>query len=296
MLSQIHQALKAGVAVPYLGPGVLALVPQASRPPANPIELVARLTASSNVPHKLRNNLSATAQFIENFKHRKSVVQLMNAAFATPCAPTALHTMLSGLPQLPLIVHAWYDDLCHHALRHRASWGTVQGVSQAEHGGEWTRAYDRNGQLVGEAGTMGNGVAVRGPVPEAAEAAQWSTLLYEPIGSVAPAGNYVVSDSDYVEVMTEIDIQTPIPEQVRNRRVGRNFLFLGCRFNTQIERIMAFEIAKRSSDRHWVVLAETPTQNELRFMQLYNIGRLDMPLDEFVRASQAALAEATLAV
>jgi hypothetical protein len=28
---------------------------------------------------------------------------------------------------------------------------------------------------------------------------------------VRPAANFLVSDSDYVEVLTEIDIQTPIP-------------------------------------------------------------------------------------
>jgi hypothetical protein len=46
--------------------------------------------------------------------------------------------------------------------------------------------------------------------------------------------NFLVSDSDYVEVLTEIDIQTPIPAVVQQRRTGRNFLFLGCRFSNQL--------------------------------------------------------------
>jgi hypothetical protein len=84
-----------------------------------------------------------------------------------------------------------------------------------------------------------------------------------------------------VEVLTEIDIQTPIPEAVQNLRKGRNFLFLGCRFSTQLERIFAQQIIKRSSDRHWAVLPEEPTRNEARFLAGYNIQRIPMPLAAF---------------
>ena len=116
---------------------------------------------------------------------------------------------------------------------------------------------------------------------EAADAESWMPLLYQPLGSVSPAANFLVSDSDFVEVLTEIDIQTPVPEAVQNIRKGRNFLFLGCRFSTQLERIFAQQIIKRSSDKHWAVLPEEPTRNEARFLAEYHIQRLPMPLAAF---------------
>jgi hypothetical protein len=85
-------------------------------------------------------------------------------------------------------------------------------------------------------------------------------------------------------VLTEIDIQTPIPAIVQQRRSGRSFLFLGCRFANQRERTFARQIIKRSSAKHWAVLPEPPTKNELRFLQEKNIQRIDMPLAEFVDA------------
>ena len=109
-------------------------------------------------------------------------------------------------------------------------------------------------------------------------------MLYQPLGSVWPARNYLVSDSDFVEVLTEIDIQTPIPEPVQHLRRDRSFLFLGCRFSTQLERLFARQIMKRSSEKHWAVLPEEPTRNEARFLAQYNIERLAMPLQEFVAA------------
>lgn len=274
-LDAIRAGLAAGRLVPYLGPGVLALAGDDCPLPASPQALVKHLTAKASVPHKLLGNLTAAAQFIENFKHRKTVAGAMRKAFAPAVVPTALHEFLAALSPLPLLVHTWYDDLPQRALAARRDWGALQGVSQAEHAGAWCHAFDASGNLV--------------PI-EAAHG--WSTLLYQPLGSAAPAGNFLVSDSDFVEVMTEIDIQTPIPAEVQRRRAGRQFLFLGCRFDDQLTRTFARQIMKRSSDHHYAVLTDTPTRNEARFLAQQNIEVLALPLAEFTAALSAPVREA----
>jgi hypothetical protein len=283
LLNAIHAGLVNGRVVPYLGPGVLGLSEEAAAVlPAAPEALVGRLTAKASVPHKIRNNLTAAAQFIENFKHRKTVAVAMTEAFAPAPQLSALHRYLASLPALPLLVHAWYDNLPQRALAETArDWGTVQGVSQAEHFGEWVHYFNADGTR-------------RRDVNTATPESPWATLLYEPLGAVSPAANFLVSDSDYVEVLTEIDIQTPIPKAVQQLRAGRGFLFLGCRFATQLERIFAMQIIKRAGERHWAVLPEAPTKNELRFMQRYHIQRIETPLAEWTDAL-AALDEGALA-
>jgi hypothetical protein len=272
LLNVIHTGLVNGRVIPYLGPGVLGLSGEPSAVPAAPEVLVGKLTAKASVPHKIRNNLTAAAQFIENFKHRKTVVAAMKEAFAPRMPPSALHRYLASLPNLPLCVHAWYDDLPQQALAERGqAWGMVQGVSQAEHFGTWVHYFDAAGIRREDLMTTSTEVP-------------WPTLLYQPMGSVAPASNFLVSDSDYVEVLTEIDIQTPIPRAIQQLRSGRSFLFLGCRFSNQLERIFAMQIIKRSSERHWAVLPETPTRNEARFMERYGIQRIATPLAEWVDA------------
>ncbi|MCK9983974.1 MAG: hypothetical protein AzoDbin1_00446 [Azoarcus sp.] len=275
-LEDIGAALAAGTLIPYLGPGMLDLLPDCPVP-ASPEQLVAKLTAKTTVPHKIRGKLTAAAQYIENFKHRKSLVALMNDAYAASVPPSALHRRLAELP-LPLVVDAWYDDALPAALAPRRDWGQVQGLSQSEHFGNWFGFYDADGAVTPDE-----------------YAAGWTTLLYKPLGGRAPAANYLVSDSDYVEVLTEIDIQTPIPQAVQNIRAGRNFLFLGCRFNDQLQRTFARQIMKRSSDRHWAVLPGEPTKNELRFLAEQNITRIDLPLAEFAALFATLGAEAAAA-
>lgn len=280
-IPEITRLLEAGTVIPYLGPDMLGLCSNV-QVPATPLALAEILTAKVSVPHKIRKRLTQAAQFIENFKHRKTVVHLMNEAFASAPAPSALHLALAAC-NTGLWVDTWYDDTFMHALRlagPQGGWVQVQGLSQSEHFGQWTQAYDAAGQAL--------------PDLAANLADSPAAMLYKPIGGHSPAGNYLVSDSDYVEVLTEIDIQTPIPAAVQAWRSGRSFLFLGCRFDDQLTRSFARQIMKRSSARHWAVLPDEPTRMEARFLQEQNITRIAMPLAEFadalVEALQPALA------
>ncbi len=296
MFGEIRDAIARGDVVPYLGPGVLTLAGEDCALPSSPDSLVGKLTTAATVPHKIRNNLTAAAQFIENFKHRKTVSAVMTKAFDQPTPPTLLHRWLAARPKLPLLVNAWYDDLAQKALAGRGQWGMTQGVSQAEHFGEWVHYFRPDGARVAGAARVQDGSGAKAPACAPEETLAWTTLLYQPIGSVSPAANFIISDSDYVEVLTEIDIQTPIPEAVQSIRRGKSFLFLGCRFSSQLERSFARQIMKRSSDQHWAVLPGSLTRNEEKFLRDQNIVRIDMPLDSFVeKLTEKAGDEAELA-
>jgi hypothetical protein len=268
---ELAPGLAEGRLAPYLGPGMLSLC-EAGGPPADPLALAAVLTAKVSVPGKIRNRLTAAAQFIENFKHRKTLVKAMDEAFTPQAAPSSLHRWIAAL-RTPLIVDAWYDDTLRAQLAQtRTDWAEVQGLSQSEHFGTWTGWYDAQGASL--------------PDPAAAP-----TVFYKPWGGHAPAGNYLVSDSDHVEVLTEIDIQTPIPALVQQRRASLGFVFLGCRFNDQLPRAFARQIMKRSQGPHYAVLADEPSRMEARFLAEQGITRIALPLASVA----AALCEAPLA-
>ena len=265
VLNDIAAGLQAGAVIPYLGPEALQLDAGNTQIPSSAEALAERLTRRVAVPSRIRRNLTAAAQYIENFRHRKVLRKLMLEAFALPAQPGPLHLLLARLRQLPLLVDAGYDAASAIALAGRADWGQVQGISQAEGCGRWWACYDAGGTPVAD---------------ELADT--WKTLVYKPLGSVSPAGNFLVSDSDLVEVLTEIDIQTPIPTGVRGRRTGRSFLFLGCRFNDQVARAYARQIMKRSSARHWAMFERQPTRNEQHFFAEQSIIILPLSLGDFV--------------
>ncbi|MFP8779801.1 SIR2 family NAD-dependent protein deacylase [Hydrogenophaga sp. RWCD_12] len=272
LIADIARQLEAGSVIPYLGSGMLSLC-EDTAVPATPGALAAVMTAKVSVPHKIRQKLTQAAQFIENFKHRKSVVMIMDEAFTAVPTPSPLHRALAA-SGATLWVDTWYDDTMLAAMkaaRPQGGWHQLQGLSQSEHFGQWTADYDAEGHIADTPATAA------------------SPLLYRPIGGRSPASNYLVSDSDYVEVLTEIDIQTPIPAVVQERRKGKGFLFLGCRFDDQLTRSFARQIMKRSSDAHWAVLPDEPTRMEARFLEEQGITRIPMTLAEFGQSLTDAL-------
>jgi hypothetical protein len=268
-LASVVARMRGGEIIPYLGPGVVETA--GTSVPMNPEALAAFFGTKVALPRRARGNAWASAQHIESTRHRATVTALMAEAFATPVAPTPLHRHLATLP-LPLIVDVWYDGAMRSALAGREGWGEIQGITRAGIGEDrWYRFYDAAGQEV-----------------DRSAAPSWSTILYKPHGSVAPAKNFLISDADYVEVLTEIDIQTPIPDEVKARRTGRSFLFLGCRFNDQLLRTYARQVSKRSAERHYVVLEpDALSKNELRFLVSQGLMPLAIPL---ARATEIVLA------
>ncbi|MCW2236164.1 SIR2 family protein [Azospirillum canadense] len=274
IITDIAAGLKARQVVPYLGPGAYALLPEAECPiPRNSLELAQRLNAKVAAPGRIRSQLTAVAQFIESRRHRKTLDAILNEIFRRDAPVTPVHAWLAALPAPPMIVDVWYDNALETLLAGTPhSWGQIQGISHPQGAGEWVKYYGPDGTEV-----------------TAEAAAGWETILYKPSGSATPAGNYLISDSDFVEILTEIDIQTPIPAVVQERRTGRNFLYLGCRFDQEIQRTFGRQIAKRSSDRHWAVIEGELSKNEARFLELHNITRLDLPLGKAIQRIGAAV-------
>ncbi len=261
-LADVSQALRASKLVPYIGPGISALGDPAA--PMTPEALAEFFGTKVALPRRARGNAWASAQHIESYKHRNTVTALMTEAFATPVVPSAFHRYVAAL-DLPLIIDSWYGSEMRMALEGRIDWAEAQGITRAGIGEDcWFRFYND-----------------RGGVITATEAAAQPTLLYTPHGSTLPAHNFLISDADYVEVLTEIDIQTPIPEIVRQRRTGMGFLFIGCRFHDQLLRSYARQIKKRSGEHHYAVVdLASLTRNERRFLDEHGIAPIDMDLAE----------------
>jgi hypothetical protein len=277
-IAALGREVAAGRLIPYLGPGVLELGDAEPPIPTTPRALCAALTTRVGVPGRIRHNLWSSAQYIETQRHRKTLEKIFNEIFAPTMEPNALHRWLAGLDTLPLIVDTWYDGTMAAALTAagRKDWGQVQGVTRnGEWRDIWTRFFWANGNEAA-----------------AEEAGDWTTVLYKPHGSTTPAPNYLISDSDYVEVLTEIDIQTPIPDIVKDIRTTRGFLFLGCRFYDQMLRTFARQIAKRSAGPSYAILpllsksdgdgGAEMTRNELKFLAEINVTPIHLPLAEAV--------------
>ncbi|MEO5374109.1 MAG: SIR2 family protein [Alphaproteobacteria bacterium] len=263
-LADIARGITDGSLIPYLGPGLLGMVEGGSPVPDSTRALAQVLSGRVPVPGRIRTNVWAAAQYIESRRHRVTLDRLMADAFRPVPAPTPLHRWLATLPGLRLVVDTWYDATLTTALSTRRDWGLVQGANRVRIGrAEWVRYFAADGSEVATDAVGG-----------------WDLVVYKPHGGAWPAGDVLISDSDYVEALTELDIQSPIPAVVQDVRTDRGFVFLGCRFHDQILRGYARQIMKRSAGPHFALLPSDLTANERRFLDEQGIEPLFVGLDD----------------
>lgn len=247
--------------VPYLGPAVL----EVGSCPTSYDELAQFFSKRIALPRRARGNPWASAQYVESQRLRGTVTKFMAEAFAVSPEPSPLQRYLAQL-RLPLVVDTWYDASMRSALADRSDWAEVQGISRAGIAEErWHRAYASDGSEL-----------------SLQDLGRETTVVYKPHGGVAPARNFLISDADYVEVLTEIDIQSPIPEIVKQRRELAGFLYLGCRFHDQLLRNYARQLAKRSGGPRFALVDPTlgMTRNEEKLFAELGVRVLVFPWAE----------------
>ena len=260
-LDKVARWWKEGQLIVYLGSEIY---PEPPPFPVTEAGLAALLSERVAVPGRLKGRVHEIAQYIESHKHRKTLLSLVESIFRVPPVVAPVHRLLREYP-VGVVVDSWYASGSTEILVEPGS-VQISGVSRAEYRDRWYRMDRRT-----EEGWV--------PVEDVSPT---DRVLYRPFGSMAPGTELLLSDADFVEVLTEIDIQTPIPEWVQRHRSGRHFLFLGCRFDNQTSRIFARQIMKRSGEGHVAVVSGAQSPKEKLFFERENISVLPVSLNETV--------------
>jgi hypothetical protein len=109
-------------------------------------------------------------------------------------------------------------------------------------------------------------------------------ILFKPMGSPVPEPNYIASDADYVDYITELMGGFAIPSFVKEYRPGKQYVFLGMRFNRDTERmVMSDIIYGADKPAAWALIPE-PNKKEERFCKRMNIEIIRADVDDFVEA------------
>ena len=77
LLQSIATGLKQGKLAPYFGPETLRLEAANAALPLEPELLASFLAKRATVPARIRRNPNAAAQYIENFRYRKTLKKIM---------------------------------------------------------------------------------------------------------------------------------------------------------------------------------------------------------------------------
>ncbi|MDD5394349.1 MAG: SIR2 family protein [Thiothrix sp.] len=117
-------------------------------------------------------------------------------------------------------------------------------------------------------------------------------ILFKPMGSPRPDANYIASDADYVDYITELMGGFAIPDFLKEYRKGKQYLFIGMRLQRDTDRMVMSDITYAASEPKGWALIPQPTDKEVRFCARQGIEIITADVENLLAAAGFAAAKA----
>jgi hypothetical protein len=248
----ILSAFEEGYLVPYLGAGALAGVidPASGRAiPADSESLILAMNNGQPMAPKLMYEFPRAAMHVELKRGRGALTRLLDATYRdTAWTGSALHTWLAGLG-LPYVVDVNRDTLLQKAYSGRPH-TLVVGVARISAQAWRFKLF------------QSDGAAYRPVEPDAVDVSL--PVLFKPLGTPLPESNYIASDADFVDYITELMGGFAIPPFLKRMRQGRKYLLLGLRLTRDTERMVLSDVLFGHAGG-WALIPNA-TDKEKRFL------------------------------
>lgn len=110
-------------------------------------------------------------------------------------------------------------------------------------------------------------------------------ILFKPLGCVMPEKNFIISDADFVDWLTEAMGGYAIPPFLKSYRENKAYLFLGLDFDRDTFRMVANEITMELSGGYSVGDKSELTKKEEKFLLSHHIKRLETDMKHFLKGA-----------
>ncbi len=270
--------LADGTVVPYLGPGVLADVRSVAdgRPmPADSDSLILAMNDGRPMGPKLMYEFPRAAMNVELKRGRATLSRFLTRTYGeTAWTRAAVHDWLARI-RPPYVIDINRDTQLQDSYA-----GTphtlVVGIAR-------TGGTEYRFKLFGHDGQAYRPIGIK-------EVETLRPVLFKPMGTPQPDPYYIASDADYVDYITELMGGFAVPPFVKERRLGKRYLFLGLRLNRDTERmVMTDLIYAHAQPAGWALIAD-PTEKERRFCERVGIRIVEADFHELIGGEALAAA------
>lgn len=277
-IQDLISGIQSGRIVPYIGPGALRGVVDKlhGKPiPADSESLILAMNNGTPMAPRLMYEFPRAAMNLENKKGRKFIERFLTTTYGdTQWTESTFHRWLAGL-NAPYLIDINRDTQLQQCYADR-TYTLIVGMSRISGTSFRFKLYHCSAGTCTEIEQE----AVDTSLP----------VLFKPMGSPLPAPNYVASDADYVDYITELMGGFAIPAFLKAARKGKQYLFIGMNFTRDTERMVMSDMIYDANPLQpgWA-LVPNPTDKERRFCDKKNIQLLEMDWDVLPGAASAGL-------
>ncbi len=270
-MENIVEKLKDGSLVPFLGMGVFenTVAKDGSQMPFDSDSMILALNNGRAMSPRLMYEYSRAAMSLEQRKGREFIVQMTNHIYSSKeyDLPPSYKWLSQIKPKY--VIDTNMDDSLHKVYADTEHF-LITGVSRitADYDRFIIYKYDLEKkeyiQIEKEALTL--------DLP----------ILFKPMGSTKPQMNFIVSDADFVDWLTEAMGGYALPPQLKEFRANKEYLFMGVDFSRDTFRMVANEITIGLKGGITLLNKEELTKKEDKFIKTHNLENLKLSLNEFI--------------
>jgi hypothetical protein len=266
--------LKDGSVVPYLGPGVLADVRNAltgAPIPADSDSLIIAMNDGKPMAAKLMYEFPRAAMNVELKRGRNTVSKFLNRTYGeTAWTRGAAHDWIKEIsPRYVIDINRDTQlQVSYAGVPHTL----IVGIARLGGTDFRYKLYFWDGQAY----TKTDSVDPAKPI------------LFKPMGTPKPEANYIASDADYVDYITELMGGFSIPPAVKELRKGKHYLLLGLRLNRDTERMVMADIIYAAAQPAGWALIKQPSDKERRFCKKLGLELIEADVFDLIAAPALA--------
>jgi hypothetical protein len=278
IFEQIRAGLAAGEVVPFIGPDAVVDVVHTTsgrKMPATSDELILALNNGQPMAPRLMYEFPRAAMNVELKRGRSAVNRFMEQTYGDPgWSEAAVHGWLAGL-DLPYVVDLNRDSGLQQRYATRPH-TLVCGMARVA-GGLRYKLYRHDG------------TAYSGAVEDAAIDPA-APILFKPLGTALPTPQWIASDADYVDYITELMGGFAIPPFLKQRRSGLKYLVAGLRLNRDTQRMLLAEIMFGAAPAAGWALIPGANDKERRFCARLGLEVIDADIQQLAGLAVARAA------
>ncbi|MDR2638400.1 MAG: SIR2 family protein [Helicobacteraceae bacterium] len=266
-LTDFQNDIAAGRVAPYLGLEIFKNAVDSSgvKLPSSGEEIILALNGARAMSPRLMFEYSRAAMAIEQRKGRKALETLFANIYKNGFEPLAVHKKIASLnPRV--IVDTNRDAALQSALK--GDFTLVCGRARIAGDQPRFEAFVKTGDYQ--------------PI-EPSEVNLDKPLLFKPLGVLEPKPQLILSDADFVDWLTEAIAGMAAPVAFKQARADIKWLFLGCNFERDTDRMVASEIiGGENSGGGWHITEKPPSRAERRFLTRHKIEIIPASLEAFI--------------
>lgn len=272
-MESIVEKLKNGEIVPFLGMGVFedTITKDGSKLPYDSDSMILALNNGRAMSPRLMYEYSRAAMSLEQRKGRDFIIQMTNHIYSSKEyeLPEVYRWLQKFKPKYVIdtnlddSLQKIYEDVEHFL---------ITGVSRI------TADYDRfiiyKFDTTKKEYKRVDKEALSLDLP----------ILFKPMGSTKPDMNFIISDADFVDWLTEAMGGFALPPILKEFRKDKEYLFIGVDFSKDTFRMVANEITVDLKGGFALLNKEELTKKEDKFIKTHNLENLNLTINEFINS------------